>query len=124
MRLAAVSGIFFLVMVGTAASQSPTPNAEAPKDSVKINVADSLAPTRSKSGIDSIVVITSDHGEEFFEHGQWQHDQLYEECLRVPLMVRLPGGLGGTYGGSPVGCAARTSMPRRSPNSSAGCSRR
>jgi len=43
----------------------------------------------------SIVVITSDHGEEFFEHGQWQHDQLYEECLRVPLMVRLPGGLGG-----------------------------
>ena len=59
MRLAAVSGIFFVVMVGTAASQSPTPNAEAPKDSVKISVADSLAPARSKSGIDSIVVITA-----------------------------------------------------------------
>jgi len=43
---------------------------------------------------DTIVVILSDHGEEFFEHGQWQHDQVYEECLRVPLMVRLPDGVG------------------------------
>jgi arylsulfatase A-like enzyme len=43
----------------------------------------------------SILVVLSDHGEEFFEHGQWQHDQLYEECLRVPLIVRLPGGFGG-----------------------------
>jgi len=43
---------------------------------------------------DSIVVLLSDHGEEFFEHGQWQHDQLFEECLRVPLMVHLPGDLG------------------------------
>jgi len=38
----------------------------------------------------SVVVLLSDHGEEFFEHGAWQHEQLYEECLRVPLVVRLP----------------------------------
>ena len=38
----------------------------------------------------SIVVVLSDHGEEFHEHGRWQHEQLYEECLRVPLVVRLP----------------------------------
>jgi len=44
---------------------------------------------------DSIVVLLGDHGEEFFEHGRWQHEQLFEECVRVPLMVRLPGGLGG-----------------------------
>ncbi len=44
---------------------------------------------------DTVVVVLADHGEEFFEHGQWQHDQVYEECLRVPLMVRLPGGVGG-----------------------------
>jgi arylsulfatase A-like enzyme len=44
-----------------------------------------------------VVVILSDHGEEFAEHGDYQHDQLYGECLHVPLLVRLPGGrLGGT----------------------------
>ncbi|MGQ0553560.1 MAG: sulfatase [Planctomycetota bacterium] len=42
----------------------------------------------------TIVVLLADHGEEFFEHGKWQHDQLFEECLRVPLVVRLPGGRG------------------------------
>jgi arylsulfatase A-like enzyme len=40
----------------------------------------------------SIVVVVADHGEEFFEHGHWQHEDLYEECLRVPLIVRLPDG--------------------------------
>jgi arylsulfatase A-like enzyme len=44
-----------------------------------------------------IVVIFSDHGEEFAEHGAYQHDQLYTETLHVPLLIRLPGGrLGGT----------------------------
>jgi arylsulfatase A-like enzyme len=53
---------------------------------------------------DSIVIVLSDHGEEFFEHGKWQHEQLYEECVRVPLMVRLPGGFhGGTRLETPVG---------------------
>ncbi|MCC6847160.1 MAG: sulfatase [Deltaproteobacteria bacterium] len=37
---------------------------------------------------DIIVVITSDHGEEFGEHGRMQHTKtLYEEVLRVPLLV-------------------------------------
>ncbi len=39
---------------------------------------------------DTIVIITSDHGEEFFEHGRFLHDQLYEECLRVPLIIKMP----------------------------------
>jgi len=43
----------------------------------------------------SVVVVLSDHGEEFHEHGHWQHEQLYEECLRVPLVVRLPHGYRG-----------------------------
>lgn len=39
------------------------------------------------------VVFTSDHGEEFHEHGGWRHaESLFEEVLRVPLVVRLPGG--------------------------------
>src|SRR6185503_15580169 len=37
------------------------------------------------------VVITSDHGEEFAEHGKLAHEQVYHECLHVPLLVRQPG---------------------------------
>jgi len=41
----------------------------------------------------AVVVITSDHGEEFFEHGHYDHGRdLYEESIRVPMVVRLPGG--------------------------------
>jgi arylsulfatase A-like enzyme len=40
----------------------------------------------------TVVIFTADHGEEFREHGRWKHTQLYEELLRVPLIVRLPGG--------------------------------
>ncbi len=36
------------------------------------------------------VVLTADHGEEFFEHGRWGHYQLYEENTRVPLLLWLP----------------------------------
>ncbi len=40
-----------------------------------------------------MVVITSDHGEEFFEHGKMNHGySLYDEVLRVPLIVRYPDG--------------------------------
>jgi arylsulfatase A-like enzyme len=39
----------------------------------------------------TVVVVTSDHGEEFFEHGAFSHrKQLYEESLRVPLLMRIP----------------------------------
>lgn len=43
----------------------------------------------------SVVLLTSDHGEEFFEHGMALHLQAYEECLRVPLIVHVPGGTKG-----------------------------
>ncbi len=39
----------------------------------------------------TLLVLLSDHGEEFGEHGGWMHDQsLYEELIRVPLIVRFP----------------------------------
>jgi arylsulfatase A-like enzyme len=42
---------------------------------------------------DSLVVLTSDHGEEFQEHGGWWHGQtLYQEQIAVPLIVKYPGG--------------------------------
>ena len=46
----------------------------------------------------SAILFTSDHGEEFYDHGGWRHaSTLYEEVLRVPFVLRLPGGArGGT----------------------------
>jgi len=41
---------------------------------------------------DTIVVLTSDHGEEFMEHGSIVHTKtLYDESLHVPLIMRGPG---------------------------------
>lgn len=42
---------------------------------------------------DAIIVLTSDHGEEFGEHGfvGWHSHTLFDELLRVPLIVKLPG---------------------------------
>jgi arylsulfatase A-like enzyme len=42
----------------------------------------------------TVFVVLSDHGEEFHEHGRFLHDQLYQELLHVPLIVRLPDGRG------------------------------
>jgi arylsulfatase A-like enzyme len=45
----------------------------------------------------SLIVVTSDHGEELREHGKLLHSQVYEESVRVPLLVKLPGSRrGGT----------------------------
>lgn len=40
----------------------------------------------------TLIIITSDHGDAFYEHGQWQHryDSLHEECLRIPLIIKFP----------------------------------
>ncbi len=36
------------------------------------------------------VIVFGDHGEEFRDHGKFQHDQLFDELVRVPLVVH-PG---------------------------------
>jgi arylsulfatase A-like enzyme len=42
----------------------------------------------------TLLVVTADHGEEFFEHGGKGHQQtLYEEVVRVPLILHWPGQL-------------------------------
>jgi arylsulfatase A-like enzyme len=44
-----------------------------------------------REGRRTVVVVTADHGEQFLDHGGWEHsDQLYDELIRVPLMVRAP----------------------------------
>lgn len=43
-------------------------------------------------GPNTLVVITADHGEAFLDHGQLLHgDTLFEEEIRVPLIVQFPG---------------------------------
>jgi arylsulfatase A-like enzyme len=45
---------------------------------------------------DTLIVLLSDHGDEFWEHGRVGHGHtLYEELLRVPFLVKLPGDPGG-----------------------------
>ncbi len=45
---------------------------------------------------ETLVVVTSDHGEEIFDRGNFghRHSSLYQELIRVPLIIRLPGGEG------------------------------
>lgn len=39
----------------------------------------------------SLIILTSDHGEEFYDHGGWEHGHtLYDELLKVPLIIKLP----------------------------------
>jgi arylsulfatase A-like enzyme len=52
----------------------------------------------------SVVVVTSDHGEAFGEHGEWSHSLfVYDTTLHVPLIVRGPGFAQGTRTRTTVG---------------------
>jgi len=40
---------------------------------------------------DSLIILTSDHGEEFWDHGGFEHGHtLYNELIHVPLIIKLP----------------------------------
>ncbi len=52
----------------------------------------------------AIVIVTADHGEEFGDHGRLEHGRtLYNETVRVPLIVVAPG--------APRGVASRRTFP-------------
>lgn len=43
---------------------------------------------------DTLLVVTSDHGEEFHEHGSWGHGHsVYQELIQVPLIMHRPGAV-------------------------------
>ncbi len=40
----------------------------------------------------SLIVFLADHGEEFLDHGKWLHGRsVFDELVRIPLIVKLPG---------------------------------
>jgi arylsulfatase A-like enzyme len=40
----------------------------------------------------SLIILTSDHGEEFYEHQAWLHDHsIYNESIKIPLIIKFPG---------------------------------
>jgi arylsulfatase A-like enzyme len=47
---------------------------------------------------DAIVMIVSDHGEEFWEHDAFEHGHtLYDEVLRIPMILKGPGVQSGRF---------------------------
>jgi len=43
---------------------------------------------------DTVIIVTSDHGEEFYEHGGCDHKHsVYRELVHVPLIIALPSGV-------------------------------
>jgi arylsulfatase len=51
----------------------------------------------------SLIIVTADHGEAFYEHGAWEHmrsweddgPRLFQEIVHVPLLVKPPNARGG-----------------------------
>lgn len=53
----------------------------------------------------ALFILFSDHGEEFFEHGDYLHEQIFRETLWVPLIVKLPKG---EYSGKTIAATVET----------------
>ena len=50
---------------------------------------------------ETMVIVTADHGDEFFEHGRKEHRKsLYRETLQIPLIIKFPAS---RWGGDRVG---------------------
>ncbi|WP_049999206.1 sulfatase [Halococcus sediminicola] len=84
----------------TRAQHSPEEFTEHEREVVRGLYAASVRHADEKAGKlldavddDTLVVVTADHGEALFEHGQVGHEPaLYDELTHVPLLVRPPGG--------------------------------
>lgn len=43
----------------------------------------------------TIIIITSDHGEELWDHGYFGHHRVWDEVMHIPMLIKLPGHHGG-----------------------------
>ena len=39
---------------------------------------------------DSIIIVTGDHGEQFYEHGHTSHHGIFDELIHIPLAISVP----------------------------------
>ncbi len=39
----------------------------------------------------SVIIVTSDHGEAFGQHNELRHNTLHNEVIQVPLIIKIPG---------------------------------
>ncbi len=53
-------------------------------------------------GVNPVMVVIADHGEEFGEHGRYGHLSLYREVLDIPFLIHLPGQTEGRRVDAPV----------------------
>lgn len=56
-------------------------------------LVDQIEQALARHGVleDTIIVLTADHGEEFYEHGNWGHGvRLYQEIVGIPLLFHYP----------------------------------
>lgn len=59
---------------------------------VDAHIGELLAHLEEEVAARTLIVLTSDHGEELYDHGGWKHGQtLYQEQIRVPLILRWDG---------------------------------
>ena len=66
---------------------------------------------------ETLLVVTADHGEGLMDHGHMRHGlQIYEEAVRVPLLVRWPGTIPANRR-----LAEPVEAPRKRPRSSSTC---
>ena len=61
-------------------------------------IDDHVARVLEKLDDNDTVVVLSDHGEEFWDHNGFEHGHtLYDELLRVPMVIKGPGVSAGRY---------------------------
>jgi choline-sulfatase len=53
------------------------------------------AEATAASADNTVVIYTSDHGENKGDHGMWWKNCVYEHAARMPLIVSYPEALGG-----------------------------
>ena len=90
----------------TRAQHSPESFTEREREVIRGLYAASVRHADEKAGKlleavddDTLVIVTADHGEALFEHGQVGHEPcLYDELTHVPMLVRPPGGVSDTDG--------------------------
>ncbi len=40
----------------------------------------------------SLIIVMADHGEQFFENGDYYHNDLYNSTVKIPLIIKMPNG--------------------------------